>query len=237
VADDSSSQNEHEACDGCRESDGKRDYHWYFEMTIAVVGIAAAIGAAFFAGKLFYITKDQERRQLRAYIEVQAPYINCLDCNQPNYAPPPPTPGSENKNTITIQIINGGQTPASDIQVHTNWWPTKFGVALPADFNWPDLDTSSSGNLKPIVSVSTLGRDQQSTIATPITTKNDIQIFSDVASHRGSAWVYGRVDYCDIFRRTHSKLFCFEFNAVPYQQFTVCDRHTDDQDTRQKCDK
>jgi hypothetical protein len=90
-------------------------------------------------GCQLWLIRDQEKRQLRAYIGIIDDIIlTCPLCDTAN--PDKPirlTIKDIFANKISIQLQNGGLTPAYNGIVNAGAWQVSYGQGLPKDFNYP----------------------------------------------------------------------------------------------------
>lgn len=152
------------------------------------------------------VSRDSEERQLRAYILVTDFGVACPPCGDTtlNF---PKFPGGLTS-ALMMRIQNSGETPASHIKPTFNWWPVHRRAAqLPAGFTFPDLGAADSQHLN---SSSELGKDEHGDAIGPLT-QNGITTLEETAREADTVFLYGHVDYCDVFGHPHSTAYCFEY--------------------------
>jgi hypothetical protein len=136
----------------------------------AFLAATGAVAAAVFTGLQWWIARDTEQRQLRAYVDLTDIEVVCPDCKNLSFQVPKSTdpvtyPVSD---FIHIRFENVGQTPAEDIRSKINWWTEPRGNArLPLNFAFEDYPSLTQDTDK-FVSASALGRDKHRDAMAPI---------------------------------------------------------------------
>jgi hypothetical protein len=105
---------------------------------------------------------------------------------------------------IAVTVENVGETPAIRVRAHLNWqWYPDPNAVLPADFAYPDYNSEKGG------SIINLGRGIPSVFKFPIEREKY------EAARRGqiALFIYGHVDYADIFKNLQSTEFCFRMET------------------------
>lgn len=166
-----------------------------------------------------WVSRDSEERQLRAYILVTDFGVVCPPCGDTTLNLPK-FPGGLNS-ALMMRIQNSGETPASHIKPTFSWWPVhRPGTHLPAGFKFPDLGATDSQHLN---SSSELGKDEHGDAIGPLT-RGGIATLQDAASDGDTVFLYGHVDYCDVFGHPHSTAYCFEYERGLGDNLPKCDR-------------
>jgi len=134
------------------------------------------------------IASDTARRQLRAYVGVGDP---SFDGKFPN--------------NIMIEVENGGQTPAYNLRTHLNRKWISANELLPNNFDYPDFGSPNDKG-----SISYLNPGQKRIFTFPMdhseldkTRKGEIKLF-----------IYGHVDYVDIYGVSRSSEFSYSYSGV-----------------------
>jgi hypothetical protein len=154
--------------------------------------------------------------------------VFCHDCGDNTLTA---TALPEIKNSIRYRIENSGQTPASDVTTITNWWPEPGkGATLPRGFGFPDHKQISSG----FISKSDIGRDKHKDSAGEIEAK-DIPTFKDAVDGRTTLFLYGHVDYCDIFKVPRSTAYCFVYVPNGGLHLPLCESFNGEIPPRHEC--
>ena len=148
--------------------------------------IIAAI-ALLIAFAQFSLARQTSNRQLRAYVGTV------------------PVLGSLEPDTIEIKADNQGQTPAYKVVSHLNWQWQPFGKSLPSNFKYPDYNTDG-----PSPSVAVIQSKDFKIMTVPFD-KNQI---ARVRNKETSLFLYGHVDYEDVFGGTHSTHFAYEYHPA-----------------------
>jgi hypothetical protein len=152
------------------------------------------------------------RTQLRGYVGVIAIELDIRTLNDINYQPHQPKAGSRAGDEIRLTMKNFGATPASQVHAWINWIFGPFGSRLPSEFDFPDFGREQESlDLRPIWTKPTLFPGQ--TRKQPVSV-NDARGFHRALRKEGSAFVYGHIDYVDVFGAPHQTLFCFYYDEV-----------------------
>jgi hypothetical protein len=157
--------------------------HPYIEILTFIVSLAT------FAVVLYqaFLSRDIARRQLRAYLGVGEPRF-----------------GEKFPTKITIEVENGGQTPACRVWAHLNtrWFPA--GEGIPANFDFADLGEIGAG------SVAHINPGQKRAFTFPIDSRE-----LDRARNGEIDWFcYGHIDYVDIYQVTRTSKFFYSYKGV-----------------------
>lgn len=152
---------------------------------------AFTVVLAFATGFLYVATRDlvngvdnTAKRQLRAYLGAM-----------------PPVFGEKFPNAIAVSIKNTGQTPATQIYGHLNWYWVPFGQGLPAEFAFPDFNADDIG------SVPTLGAGLEATFDFPIS----LDQLTREQNKETDLFIYGHIDYTDVFGDRQYTDFCWQY--------------------------
>jgi hypothetical protein len=173
------------------------------------------------------IAGDTEYRQLRAYVVLTDLGVFCPDCGDSTLTT---DVLPQMKNTIRCRIENNGQTPAYDVTAATDWvYVPEKNATLSSDFAFPDHKRTG------LVSKSDLGRDKHKDGGGEIDAK-DILLFKNAVDGNATIFIYGHVDYCDIFNKPHSTAYCFLYVPHGGLHLPLCDRFNGEIDARGTCD-
>jgi hypothetical protein len=189
------------------------------------VEAAATVLLAIITVFLAFIANSQHkttRAQLRAYcgpakFEYNIPKINDATFDIPN----PPPAGYIFDHYLVISAKNYGSTPASNLSVFVNWQPMSFGYKLPDDFRFDD---KQSGKRISYFS-STVVDPGSSYEALVVLDGKDLAILRAAKAKAAVLFLYGRIDYTDVFRRRWRRDFCVQWcpwndgvhEFVPYE--------------------
>ncbi|MBI1866714.1 MAG: hypothetical protein HYS06_00150 [Methylocystis sp.] len=190
---------------------------------LAALASAAAAGAS---GWQAWIAADAERRQLRAYVGVESLKIECLSCSDEKYAPSLPTAGSIYKDTITVFVRNSGSTPARSVKIRVNWTSTPWGVGLPENFEFRDPDAIKVPGLSDLTSSGVVHPNTSYENRSGIT---DARAFISARNKQSIMFLYGHIDYVDIFDKPQTTIFCYIYEpwAEDSRIFEPCPKHND----------
>jgi hypothetical protein len=167
---------------------------------VAIVIAVFAFSAAAWQG---WVARDTEKRSLRAYVGTADIKI------------------TENPSQITLGVENHGQTPARHVKVFSSWHVVQKGQSLPKDFSFPDLDEcpdslKSETALYPKVPLPAVTE-----------TGNCPLVLGKMAlavSGHSTLYLYGHVDYEDVFDNPHTTTFCLTWASGTS---SYCDRHNE----------
>jgi hypothetical protein len=173
------------------------------------------------AAKSLDLSRETAERQLRAYVGVQHICLKCPGLSDQNYMPIERRVGHVNKDFIVVTIKNFGLTPAYDVRIWVNWTTTNFAESLPYGFSYQDYEIKESPS--PISSQHILQRDQQNDSNIAIF---DLRPFISTQKQQSMLYIYGHIDYIDIYSRRWSAVFCQSWEPwsdaglefVPYQE-------------------
>jgi hypothetical protein len=165
-----------------------------------------------------------ERRQLRAYLGIATLAMRCKNLNSKSYTPATNIVPRENEDFLVIEIKNFGQTPANYARAWVNWAPMEYLHRLPDDFTFEDADTVQAGDVRPIFSEATIFPDQSIKLQVII---NDLTPFRNAVGKRASTYVWGHIDYDDIYGKGQITTFCYMYNpfGVNGEDFTPYEKH------------
>jgi hypothetical protein len=193
----------------------RRTKHWLeYAIFVFVVLTAAATGyAAYYTRQQWLTAQDTEVRQLRAYVSVSLePGIRVDD------------------QKTTLSIDNFGQSPATDVHIFGQWEFVRYEEDLPPDFTFPDKPRNCDN------STSTLGQNiafsvvsifpRTPTRATNFFCPGTYASLQRAVQRELNAFLYGHLDYLDIFNIRRQSTFCFLW--LPAQQMALnCSRHNE----------
>ena len=122
---------------------------------------------------------------------------------------------------VTIDVQNGGQTPAYNVKIRSQWQPMPLGEKLPKTFPYAvDLaeDLGTGGSLLP-------GEKEPG-----ITDIKDPKVKSWIADARAdkvSVYYFGQIEYMDVFKRPRITPFCagYDPHAPEAESFVGCPEH------------
>lgn len=182
---------------------------WIAVGTVALVLIG--LGA-------LWVSRDSEKRQLRAYVLVTDSGIACASCGDTEIKFPT-FPGTTNAYVMVLQ--NSGETPASRVRVVSTWLNVgRPGAELPAHFTFPDARPDA---LHSFFSSSELGKDEVGTSISPLTDRA-VAALKAAGANTSTVFLYGHVDYCDIFGEPHSTAYCFKYERGVGDKLPKCPR-------------
>jgi hypothetical protein len=215
------------------DANPRSERHWLEYAAVALAGAAFVVScfAATFSGWQAWIASDAEERQLRAYLEVTDLEVVCPDCATIGPVNPSSPIPYISQNFVHIRFENSGQTPARAIRYKINWLPIPSKDApLPENFEFPDY---SPTNTPAFVSTSELARDQHRDGAGEI--EHDIDRFRTSTKRMSTLYLYGHLDYCDVFGKPRATAFCFLYAPNVGEKLPICDRYNGEIKAHHKC--
>lgn len=123
------------------------------------------------------------------------------------------------------RIKNYGKTPASNMLCWTNWVNVPgIGVRLPDDFAFDDFDSIAVEGADIVRSRMLLNAGQE---YAPLTVVTDFAPFREAESRTHTMFLYGHIDYTDIYEKTWQHDFCFVYapSLPPPAHLTRYDQH------------
>ncbi|MCH8956388.1 hypothetical protein IIA28_13880 [candidate division KSB1 bacterium] len=174
-------------------------------MTLRSLTFATAVGILYYTGNLFYqsveqtqTSKDISHRQLRAYLVIIEPQLKV----DPQFFF-----RNINKRVEMSYIVkNSGQTPAYDVRdsVNIKIWPREAKPqTMPEsvkDFNYPVYGPNTQNT-----------RKIHSGDSNILTQRYFIPNTNTFDTVNYGIYFWGRIEYSDIFNKTHFTNFCYEF--------------------------
>ena len=170
--------------------------------------------------------RDAQMRSLRAYLSLAEFGIVCPDCGDTAITPNPPM---SIKNAILMRIENNGQTPAHRIIATNNLHsePGK-GASLPTNFAFAD-ETK-----KIFISKSDIAKDKHRDGIVELSA-DDVTAFKDAAADRTTLFLYGHIDYCDIYQQPHTTAYCFKYALNAGLNLPLCESYNGEVIPRGRC--
>ena len=211
---------------------------WIAWGTIAIAGFTFLLavvtgGLAIFTFNLWKSTsklvigaEQTAERQLRAYVGCSEIALECPNLTNPSYVPVQTVAGLIFEDYVLLTIKNYGQTPASEVGTFVNWTSTMFATRLAIEFPYPDINSTTVGDLGPIPTHRTLFPTQVAIdkIAIP-----DLSVFRQAHQKQVFLYFYGHIKYRDIYNRTQDTNFCSIYE--PWRpigdQFVPVSQHND----------
>jgi hypothetical protein len=195
---------------------------------ISAVAATAASAAAIISLVLLCVTRQSNKRQQRAYIGVDSIGLELPGLENPDYEPiKPDKPGLVVSDCVLCTFRNYGGTPALDVKVHINWQSISFGKILPANFQYPDYESITTPGIGRVVSHLHLMQKQDHTTRVPI---YDVDVFRKAHEQKGTLYIYGHIDYTDVFGQNWSRRFSYIYEPwqTEGQQFIPDQSHNDE---------
>jgi hypothetical protein len=166
------------------------------------------IALAIFSLIQIFVFRDQEKRQLRAYAFAKP--ISITDFSTSTHP--------------STQVIfkNSGQTPAYHLTGSTAVYPSSYPLSVPIPSGTRE-STPLEATLNPAAENDIGGSD---TMQRPIT-PDEANAIRDGKTMR--MYVYGSINYRDVFGDVHYSNFCFSFwgDGPKLTLWTYCPQHND----------
>ncbi|HYL49099.1 MAG TPA: hypothetical protein VET84_07010 [Stellaceae bacterium] len=200
-----------------------KGHDWYDITTIIILAITLS-ALIVYTGLTAYqacIARDTARRQLRAYVGLQRLELELPSLNDPNYKPMKDEPGAVFTDFQVTFIKNFGATPAFNVSIFTNCTAIPFLGKLPDGFNYPIPPDRPS--VLGITSRQTLYPGQEVVSRVRIL---DVNNFKQAIAKSKSLYLWGTINYTDIYDRRWSSYFCFVYEPwrpagsrwIPYEE-------------------
>ncbi len=149
----------------------RRETYGGWEQEKKVVEVSAVVLIFIYTsiqGCQLLVIRDQERRQLRAYVSTDGVQLRCPKCDAAslyfrnqiisgNAVVSPPDLCPDINNLIYLTVNNFGQTPAYNVSVTLSVEVLKPSTFLPEDFSYPDKAQPVIRNVLPVESTAWLG--------------------------------------------------------------------------------
>lgn len=197
-------------------------------LVLTLIFTAAATRAASRAAKAadnaVEVTEDTAKQQLRAYLGIEK-----LEVTEPgSQGVYDIGDGRTGENITAITIKNFGSTPAYKVLAQLNFFTTQIGDQIKEDFTFPDPENQIAESYRyHNLTIIDPGHNfmgygfYPSELRLMFTTANAVQI---------NLFVYGHIDYTDVFNRRWRRDFCFHYSpkADPGNRFLPYSRHNDE---------
>lgn len=196
--------------------------------------VLATVALAYFTWKLWRATgtlvRDTEasaRHQQRAYVGIDSMSLTSLNLHRQQYTPPQTKPGKRMRDKIDVQMKNFGATPANGVDLTASLWTS--GAKLPENAK---LDEIIDGEIRKRVEGAFCpkhsifpGQGAPIDVYAP-----DLTPFRNALADKGiDVFVFGRIDYVDIFGEKHSTRFCYYYDTTqqPDREFVPFERYNE----------
>lgn len=101
---------------------------------------------------------------------------------------------------------------------------------MPDGYTFPDATVPKTD----LVSSSDIGRGQHKDGVSNIEDEY-VPLFKAAGAGQITMFVYGHIDYCDIFNKPRSTAFCFVYAPGAGEELPICDRFNGEIPHRSKC--
>lgn len=171
-----------------------------------------ALVGVIYAFQTYQSTVDTAKKQLRAYLGLETITLELPSARDPHYEPTPIKAGTIETDFVVLTIKNFGSTPALQVTARANWKSLPFLHQPPLDFTFPDLDQNVPKELDLITSKTVVDPSESWITRVAI---HDITPFLKAARKKSSLYIYGHIDYTDIYGKDHHSNFCYVYQ--PYE--------------------
>lgn len=199
---------------------GRREAYGGWEQEKKVIEVLAVVLILLYTiiqGWQLWVIRDQEKRQLRAYVGTDGLVFDCSICLQlaglPKGTPitePVTDVIDDRKNyKLLLMIKNFGVTPTYDIIAYINFQTVPVMELLRDDFSYADKTPERPKSIIQYgMTTGILGGGQEKQWRYPLSKNRIIEIARAARSDVG-LFIYGHIDYTDIFNvrwecRSHS---------------------------------
>jgi hypothetical protein len=152
------------------------------------------------------VQRDSEIRQLRAYVG--------LDNSVPTRLDP---------DRITTAMNNFGQTPANHTKFFSNWEFLPYGEGLPDKFGFPEKPVCEENKGTLLSSAIVFPKDAVK--AQRMHCAGEVDKLMQAERKGLNAFLYGHIEYLDIFGYSRRTNFCFLYNQPG--GLVLCDRYNE----------
>ena len=173
---------------------------------------------------------DTEERQLRAYVGITGDIqLNCRSCGMDVFRKFTPSPNHITDDRITVQIRNGGRTPAYDVYGENGYYSVEYEGRLPENFSFSIYpSTQHFAGISPEIQkgIGILNARDTDSFFQPLP-QDVIALIVQAKHHQISLFMYGNIYYADVFQKRRCTPFCVAYlpDFPPDQQFTQCEQH------------
>jgi hypothetical protein len=193
--------------------------------TVTIATLVFVLVGTGIAYKTYEVAADTAKKQLRSYVGVDKVSVQFPSLKVQNYNPTNIKAGDVETDFIVFALKNAGSTPALHVKTYASWVCQPFPAALPADFSFPDKSSNFPQGVSLITSDTPLL--PQSSLQTSVAV-HDIRPFVGAIQKKNALYLYGHVDYEDIYGEKHKTNFCYAYQ--PYgtlHQFNSYSSHNE----------
>lgn len=208
----------------------------WISLVATVLLVTATIGLAYFTWRLWRATgklvKDTEKSaqiQMRAYVGIETIALNDLHLRTKTYQIPNTTRGDGMPHKIDIEMRNFGSTPANRVDFIATIWIKSD--PLPQDGELDQiLDTEKkrlANDPRGFAPRHSIFPEQTAPMHIYM---SDLIAFREALSgQRRNVFVFGRIDYFDVFYAQHTTRFCYYFDKTrePGKEFAAFSRYNE----------
>jgi hypothetical protein len=191
---------------------------------LTAIIMIASVCTAIYSRWQATIADDTEKRSLRAYIGIDNEkfILNCAACDDPTKQTDIAR-GFTDDNALFMEIKNYGHTPAFDAIGYFNWKDAPYGTELRSDF--PYADGSQVGVPGTVFVINPEETSHGGDLLEP----GDVDLIRRARSHQITLYLYGHIDYTDVFKCRDALKFCFRYapDAKPEHRFGLCHAHNE----------
>lgn len=171
------------------------------------VSVAVSLFSVLIAFMALKATIENNRTQQRAYVGLEKTELVLSEVEVVNLLRV--QPGDIIPNNIILSFQNHGATPARNAEAWLSWQTAPFGHSLPESFTFDDKTPNLPKNI-------VMNRSKQvifphSFWKTRVAVLNPKPFF-EARNNNKSLYLYGHIDYDDIFGEKHRTQFCYVYD-------------------------
>ena len=210
-------------------------FDWISLIATALL-VTATIGLAYFTwrlwratGKLVEDTEKSAQNQMRAYVGIEAIELNDLQLRTEAYQIPNTTRGDGMPHKIDVEMRNFGATPANRVDFIATIWIKSD--PLPKDSELDQILDTEKMRLEhdPRGFAPRHSIFPEQTAPMHIYMSDLIAFREALLGQRRNVFVFGRIDYSDIFDAKRTTRFCYYFDKTrePGKEFATFSRYNE----------
>lgn len=191
---------------------------------VMIFALAETRKAADSASRTIRVLESVAQHHLRAYIGIEKIGFTSKTSQKPRLV----SSGLSIEDLILVTTRNYGNTSAYDVRTSVNLVATAAGNKLPDDFSYMDISgpTADRESYKEPVIIEP-GRSH--VVRCPYASEFRKKV-DEARMKKINLYVYGHIDYSDIFNRRWERTFCFHYapHAGAKDKFAYYERHNNE---------
>ncbi len=174
----------------------------------SIFSLLFLITATAIAYKTYTTAAEASQRQLRAYLGLETLDLNLPSSKSSALLPNSLKAGDLIQDFVLLSIKNFGATPANKVSCHVSWINRQFAHSLEENYSYPDLDGNLPDGAKFIPAEAVIFPQTTWHVTVAIT---DISPFRKAKNREETMFLYGHIDYEDIYGNKHTSKFCYNY--------------------------